>query len=69
MDVTHKQIARAAGYSAYITYSGSSAKWHWKDVNGLSKEHSDTTFTNEQDAYKDCCKKAGLIQVHDDFCA
>lgn len=59
---TFKQIARAAGYYAYQQYSSGGNSWHWRDANKWSNESSSGKFATENDAYKDCCLQAGLIE-------
>lgn len=60
---TFKQIARSAGYYAYQQFSSSGTTWRWRDANGWSTDSSNTKFYSEEEAYKDCCIKAGLIQL------
>lgn len=62
---TLKQMARSAGYCAYQQYSSGGDSWHWHDANGWSKECSKTKFSTEEEAYRDCCIKAGLVNVEE----
>lgn len=60
---TFKQLARSAGYAAYRQYSSSGNTWYWYDANKWSQECSSSNFDTEQEAYKDCCIKAGLVEI------
>lgn len=62
---TLKQIARSAGYYAYKQFSSGGDSWHWTDGHSWSKESSSGKFASEEDAYKDCCIKAGLVTVEE----
>lgn len=59
---TYKAIARAAGYFAWNDhpYNGED-RWAWHDRKGWSKEVAAQHFATEDDAYRDCCVKCGLV--------
>ena len=61
MKLTHKAVARAAGYYAY---EESGNGWGWYDKHGWSLEEHDRGFwwLTEEGAYKDCCEACGLIE-------
>lgn len=60
---TFKQLARSAGYIAYQQFSSGGNTWHWRDAQKWSDEHSKARFGNEEEAYKDCCIQAGLVEI------
>lgn len=62
---TLKQIARSAGYYAYQQFSSGGNSWRWRDANGWSNDSSNAKFATEAEAYKDCCIKAGLVEVEE----
>lgn len=62
---TLKQIARSAGYYAYQQFSSSGTTWRWRDAHNWSNDSSNTKFASEEDAYKDCCIKAGLVTLEE----
>ena len=55
-----KEIARAAGYTAYLNVSGAYEYWHWKNENG--PEMSLFPFGSEERAYESCCRVRGLVK-------
>jgi hypothetical protein len=56
-----KEIACAAGYTAYLNVSGTNEYWHWKNEKGSEK--SFFPFGSEAQAYENCCRSRGLIKT------
>ncbi len=58
MNLTHKAIARMAGYRVYFSDYGGRYPVNWRDVDDETNigEH----YINEEEAYKACCIENGL---------
>lgn len=58
MKLTHKTVARMAGYYTY----GIPDKYSWRNQSGWIDEVSKEYFDTEEAAYKDCCEACGLVE-------
>jgi hypothetical protein len=61
--LTHKSVARSAGYFAWQQPPG---QWRWLDKYGWSgkKDNSPEIFGDENAAYRHCCALVGLTVDH-----
>ncbi len=63
MQLTHKAIARAAGYLV-IDSERTFSPFKWLDKFG--GEHGSDWHDTEEEAYKACCEQCGLIDKNEE---
>lgn len=70
MKLTHKAIARMAGYRVRVVKNSNlgypqrllPSKYDWISVIGYEEEISNNLYDTEQEAWKACCIENGLIE-------